>query len=138
MAIFFFLFFGNAQECSLAIGSKNQETAIKIFQMSDAQINTMETAAAALSVKVKEIEESIQKLFDTHPQGTPDELTQLSGKYKLLEEKIVVAQHAADAQVLSSFNSKQYARYLSLCQEALREPIKVVPAQAKDSLVDPE
>ena len=141
ISIFTFLLFsfsGKAQDCTIDVGGKNTDVLITIFQMNAAQKTKMEAVRAELQIETKLVEEKIQKLFDTHPQSSPDELTLLSEKYKSLQNKIVVASIAADKKVLSTFNEKQYKRYLDLCHEAVRKPIKVTPVALKDPVVDPE
>lgn len=140
MFLTFFLctFWGIAQDCTLDIGGKNGDTLIQVFQMNEEQTAQMETWRAELNIEIKVIEDEIQKLFDNHPQSTPDELTTLAGKYKVFQQKIVDASKATDKKLLSVFNSKQYDRYLELCHEAIREPIQVVPLALKDTVVDPE
>ncbi len=128
----------SAQDCTLDIGGKNSETLIRIFQLNRPQISKMETLQAELSVETKTIEEAIQKLFDTQPQSTPEELTVLADKYKVLKEKMVKASAATDKKLLEVFNQKQYERYITLCNEAFRRPIQVVPQVLQDSLVSPE
>lgn len=133
-----FSFFGNAQDCTLDVGGKNTDILIKVFQMNAEQISKMEALGAELEIETKVVEDEIQKLFDNHPQSTPEELTTLSNKYKVFQEKIVMASKATDKMLLSSFNEKQYDRYLELCYEAIRKPIKVAPVSLKDTIVDPE
>ncbi|MEP3211376.1 MAG: hypothetical protein ABJN95_19475 [Maribacter sp.] len=133
-----FSFWGNAQDCTLDVGGKNTDILIKVFQMNEAQISKMETLAAELAIETKVIEDEIQKLFDDHPQSTPEELETLSNKYKVFQEKIVMASKATDKMLLSSFNEKQYERYLELCYEALRRPIKVKPISLTDTISTPE
>lgn len=133
-----FSFWGNAQDCTLDVGGKNTDILIKVFQMNEAQISKMETLAAELAIETKVIEDEIQKLFDNHPQSTPEELETLSNKYKVFQEKIVMASKATDKMLLSSFNEKQYERYLELCYEALRRPIKVKPISLTDTISTPE
>jgi len=128
---------GFGQDCTLDVGGKNSDILIKVFQMNEEQVTKMETLRAELDIETKGIEDEIQKLFDNHPQSTPEELTTLSNKYKVFQEKIVLASAAADKMLLSTFNEKQYDRYLELCHEAIRKPIKVVPVSLKDTIVDP-
>jgi len=122
-----FSLWGNAQDCTLDIGGKNTDILIRVFQMNQEQITKMETLRAELEIETKVIEDEIQKLFDNHPQSSPAELTTLSQKYKVFQEKIVMASKASDKALLSIFNEKQYDRYLELCYEAIRRPLKVVP-----------
>lgn len=138
VVLFLIPFFSNAQECNLGVGGKNSETLIKVFQLNEMQSSKMEALDAELLIETKTLEDAIQKLFDTHPQSTPEELTKLSEKYKVLEHKLIEAHFKADKELLSTFNEKQYTRYLTLCNEALRRPIEVVPISSTDSIVDPE
>jgi len=136
MFLTFFLcgFSGMAQDCTLDIGGKNTDTLIGVFQMSKEQISQMETWRAELDIEIKVFEDEIQKLFDNHPQSTPEELNTLAGKYKVFQQKIVDASKATDKNLLAIFNTKQYERYLELCHEAIRKPIQVVPLVLKDSI----
>ncbi len=138
VAVVLFSFSGNAQDCTLDVGGKNSDMLIKVFQMNAEQIAKMEALGAELKIETKVIEDEIQKLFDNHPQSTPEELTTLSEKYKVFQLKIIMASKATDKMLLSSFNEKQYNRYLELCYEAVRKPIKVLPAVVKDTIVVPE
>lgn len=134
-------FWGNAQDCTLDIGGKNTDILIRIFQLNEEQISQMEVWRAELEIETKVVEDDIQKLFDNQPQSTPAELTTLADKYKVLQQKIVDASMATDKMLLSVFNEKQYDRYLNLCDEAYRRPIKIVPITPvvqKDSVADPE
>ena len=134
----FFLFSAlvvRAQECTLDIGGKNSEILIKVFQLNEVQITQMNAWSAELAETNKVVEDEIQKLFDSHPQSTPDELTTLAEKYKALQSKIVNASREVDKKLLTIFNERQYDRYLQLCAEAIRLPIKVIPIGVRDSLV---
>jgi len=134
----FFSFWGNAQDCTLNIGGKNAEILVKVFQLNEAQIEQMQAWSAELAITNKATEDDIQKLFDTHPQSTEEELTTLAEKYKVLQQKMVNASREADKRLLTIFNELQYKRYLQLCAEAIRRPIKVNPIGIRDSIVDPE
>jgi hypothetical protein len=141
VSVLFFSFFSlclSAQDCTLDIGGKNSETLIKVFQLNDVQVAQMETLSTELDLSNKALQEDIQKLFDSHPQSTPEELTTLADKYRVLQRKMVDASWEADKKLLTIFNERQYQRYLELCSEALRAPIKVIPTGVKDSIADPE
>lgn len=129
-----FTFCMKAQDCTLDIGGENSEAVMTIFQLNDTQQSTMESLKGELQITTKGLEDEIQKLFDTHPQSTQEELITLSDKYKVLKQKMMNASWEADAQLLATFNSKQYQRYLDLCKEALRKPIKIIPVSYKDSI----
>ncbi len=134
----FFAFYGLAQNCTLNIGAENAETLANVFQMNKEQIAKMNQLSAELKIEVEVVEGEIQKLFAQQPQSTPEELSLLASKYKVLQQKIVQASIATDKKLLETFNVKQYQRYLELCNEALRDPIKVVPLPLKANEVNPE
>ena len=131
-------FCGYAQECTLDIGGENTDMLKSVFQLNDDQINQMEAWSINLKLETESVEDSIQKLFEEHPQSSTEELTMLADKYRVLQQQLVAASRTADKNLLSILNKKQYDRYLTLCYDAIREPIKVVPTPQKDSLIDPE
>ncbi|WP_276167650.1 hypothetical protein [Zobellia alginiliquefaciens] len=118
---------GNAQNCTLDIGGKNSDTIKTIFQLNEEQIGIMEALQGELAVTTKSLEEQIEKLLAQHPQSTEEDLIKLAEKYRALQQELVRAAYDSDKQLLSVFNMKQYERYLQLCNEAIRIPIKVVP-----------
>lgn len=137
LAIISLSFSAIAQNCTLDIGGKNIDLIVTVFQLNEAQVSTMEQLRAELEIKAKSVEADIQKLFEQHPQSTPEELTTLAGKYKVLQQELVAASFSSDKKLLATFNEKQYQRYFSLCNEALRDPIRVIPIQIGDS-IDPK
>ncbi|CAM3554729.1 hypothetical protein [Zobellia roscoffensis] len=128
LIVFLMLFsVGNAQNCTLDIGGKNNETIKTIFQLNEEQVGIMEALQGELAVTTKSLEEQIEKLLAQHPQSTEEDLIKLAEKYKALQQQLVQVAYDSDKQLLSVFNMKQYERYLQLCNEAIRIPIKVVP-----------
>ncbi|MUH36699.1 hypothetical protein D9O36_12670 [Zobellia amurskyensis] len=117
----------NAQNCTLDIGGKNNETIKTLFQLNEEQVSVMESLQGELEVKTKSVEDQIEKLLAQHPQSTEEDLIKLAEKYKTLQQQLVEAAYDSDKQLLSVFNVKQYERYLQLCNEAIRQPIKVEP-----------
>ena len=119
-------FYVRSQNCMLDIGT-NSETIAQIFQLNAEQVSTMEEFKGALEVELKTVQDDIQKLLEDHPQNTQEDLLLMAEKYKVLQKKMVQASLDADTKLLSLFNTKQYDRYLDLCEEALRDPIRIVP-----------
>jgi len=129
VTFFILTLFAHAQRCSLGISEENIETISMVFQLNEEQIKQLETLSAAFAVAEKAIEDEVQLLFNTHPQSTPKELTQLAEKYKVLEAKMVTTSLEFDKKLLQAFNDKQYERYISLCKEANRSPIALDPVE---------
>lgn len=119
----FFLVFGNAQECTLDLGSDNLEMLTKVFQLNEAQVGQVEGWKAQLAVESRLIEEQIKELFKTHPQSNYDEIEAMSKKYKVLQDKLVNISLSFDNKLVQAFNDRQYERYVTLCNEAALEPL---------------
>ncbi|MCK0136237.1 hypothetical protein [Arenibacter sp. S6351L] len=115
------------QECSLAIGATESDTIIQIFQLKEEQITNLEEFKAALEIETRLLDEERKNLFENHPQSTPEDLTALGAKYKVLEERMKQVFKKYDLKLLALFNEKQYQRYVTLCQEVSRQPLVVVP-----------
>ena len=115
------------QECSLGIGATESDTIIQIFQLKEEQITNLEEFKAALEIETRLLDEERKNLFENHPQSTPEDLTALGAKYKVLEERMKQVFKKYDLKHLALFNEKQYQRYVTLCQEVSRQPLVVVP-----------
>ena len=115
------------EDCSLAIGVTDTDTIIQIFQLKEEQITKLEEFKVALELEIKFLDEERQNLFENHPQSTPEELTALGEKHRVLEDKIKQVFLKYDLQLLALFNEKQYDRYAALCQEVSRIPLVIRP-----------
>ena len=115
------------QECSLGIGATESDTIIQIFQLKEEQITNLEEFKAVLEIETRLLDEERKNLFENHPQSTPEDLTALGAKYKVLEERMKQVFKKYDLKLLALFNEKQYQRYVTLCQEVSRQPLVVVP-----------
>ena len=112
-------------DCTLAVGGKDTEVIIQVFQLNDAQQEKLMNWLGELQLYHKEKADEIRQLFDTHPQQTTEELEQLAEKYKGLRDEIEANSRAMDLKLIATFNQKQYERYVALCREAGREPMVV-------------
>ncbi|MEO1012483.1 MAG: hypothetical protein AAFX53_14350 [Bacteroidota bacterium] len=135
----FFIFFGISfliswawgQDCTLDIGGADEDMMVQVFQLNEEQLRAMQGLKGDLLVKNKSTEEEIQILFEGHPQSTPEELQLLADKYRVLQQKMVGASRDCDTKFLAMLNQRQYERYLELCFEAFRKPIRVTPITPK-------
>ncbi|MET6990127.1 hypothetical protein [Sediminicola arcticus] len=116
---------GMAQECTLGIGGKDVENIIQVFQLNSEQVTLLDELRKALDAETTPLEEQAKELLDTHPQSTPEELTELAAKFKVLERKIVQISRSYDQKLLALFNQKQFQRYVELCAEVARTPLKI-------------
>ncbi len=124
----------HAQDCTLDIGGDNTDMMVEVFQLSGEQMKTMENLKSDLEIRTKSLKEDIQKLFNDHPQSSTEELQVLAEKYRVLEQKIMDASWECDKKLLTTFNEKQYRRYMDLCHEAFRKPIKIIPVKVRDTV----
>lgn len=127
---------GQLPDCTLDMGGQDSELIIKIFQLNEEQITKMETWRAELELKNRALVDQIQWLFDNHPQGTEEDLINLSKKYNVLQRQILSNSRTYDQMLLGAFNERQFERYTMLCGEAMRQPLPV-PDNFK-SYVPPE
>lgn len=126
-ALYFLVSGISAQDCTLDLGGTNLDTLIKVFQLNDAQIALVEHWQAELQLQMKSIEDEAKELLAKQPQRTEEELLALSQKYKVLRDKMANLSADYDQKLLRELNDKQYGRYVSLCQEALRTPLEKTP-----------
>ncbi len=127
-AIFFlFTLSVQAQVCTLGLGGEDTKTIAQVFQLNEEQLTKLDSLRSEKEIEMRLIEDDIKKLFDTQPQSTPEELTTLAEKYKVLKAKMEVASLEYDKKLLTAFNQKQYERYMALCEAAFREPIALEP-----------
>lgn len=125
IVLLFTCFLGKAQDCVLEIGGKHYETIVSVFQLNEEQKLKVEEWRAELSVEAKLINEEAEKLFETHPQDTPEELTVLGQKYNVLKQRLLDVTIKYDKKLVGSFNEKQKERYAQLCKAASRRPLIV-------------
>ena len=125
--LLFFIFFtsmGQTADCTLGIGGKDTETIIKVFQLNDEQLVQMEAWIQELNKSNELIEEQIDVLLDKHPQSNEEELQTLAEKFKPLRAQIIANSKICDQKLVGILNENQYRRYIDLCTEAMRRPLK--------------
>ncbi|MGB5481097.1 MAG: hypothetical protein WBM91_08470 [Eudoraea sp.] len=125
--LLFFIFFtvlGQTEDCTLGIGGKDTETIIKVFQLNDEQRVQMESWIQELNKANEVIEEQIDVLLEKHPQSNKEELQAMAEKFKPLRAQIIANSKIYDQKLVGILNENQYLRYINLCNEALRVPLK--------------
>jgi oligoribonuclease (3'-5' exoribonuclease) len=115
---------GQTADCTLGIGGKDTETIIKVFQLSEEQLVKMEGWIQQLNKSNELIEEQIDVLLDQHPQSNEEELQVLAEKFKPLRAQIIANSRICDQKLIGILNENQYRRYIDLCTEAIRRPLK--------------
>ena len=115
---------GQVRDCLLNIGGRDKQTIIQVFQLNELQRDKLLIWSKQLDSITTETEARIAQLFDTHPQKTDKDMADLATKYAVLKEEFVVATSRYDQKLISLFNERQYERYILLCAEAGKRPIR--------------
>lgn len=118
------LFAQEDKNCYLNIAAQAKETFAGVFQLNDEQMGKLELLSREIADSNAQLEAQIQKLLDSHPQTTEEELIKLSDEYRGLKDQYMAQNRAYDKKFLQLLNPKQYQRYMDLCQEAGRVPIE--------------
>ena len=123
----FACFTANAQDCTLAIGGKDADIIIQVFQMNNEQIAKMEVWKMELAKETEAAQEQANQLLASQPQGTPEDLEKMAIKYKEIQDRVAEISKSYDKKLLAIFNEKQYRRYVGLCREIYLKPLVVIP-----------
>jgi oligoribonuclease (3'-5' exoribonuclease) len=108
----------------LGIGGKDTETIVEVFQLSEEQLVKMNGWITELTKSNELIEEQIDVLLEKHPQSNEEELQTLAEKFKPLREQIISNSRKCDQKLIGILNENQYQRYIDLCSEAIRRPLR--------------
>jgi hypothetical protein len=84
----------------------------------------MESWIQELNKANEVIEEQIDVLLEKHPQSNKEELQAMAEKFKPLRAQIIANSKIYDQKLVGILNENQYLRYINLCNEALRVPLK--------------
>ena len=90
--------------------------------------------SAELKYRNELLNNQADNILKRHPQSSEAELMVLAEKYTIIRDSISSVQRMIDIRTLKLFNLKQYQRYLELCNEAFRQPLRIVPANYQDSI----
>ena len=122
------------EDCVLGVGITKNETIIEVFQLNQEQAEQMTNFSAELKYRNEILNNQAKNMMKRHPQGTVAELTVLAEKYNVIRDSMERIQRMIDMRTLKLFNKKQYERYLVLCDEAFRQPLRVIPMRYRDSI----
>ncbi len=119
----------NAQDCTLAIGGKDTDVIIQVFQMNNEQIAKMEAWKVELEKETDAAQQQANQLLESQPQTTPEDLEKIAVEYKKIQNRVAEISKSYDRKLLAIFNEKQYRRYVGLCREIFLKPLVVTPVQ---------
>ncbi|NND79769.1 MAG: hypothetical protein HKP42_10250 [Maribacter sp.] len=138
LTLFVCLFFANGilaqEDCILGVGISEDETIIDVFQLNEEQAEQMINYSAELKYRNELLNNQAENILKRHPQSTAAELMVLAEKYNVIRDSMARIQRMIDIKTLRLFNKNQYQRYLALCNEAYRQPFKVIPTSYQDSI----
>jgi len=131
----FFIFGVKAQDdCILGVGITSDSTLIDIFQLNEEQTEKLKNWSAELKYRNELLTNQAENLLKRHPQNSVGELSVLAQKYKVISDSITIIQRMVDKRTLKMLNEKQYELYLNLCEQAFRQPYRVLPTNYRDSI----
>lgn len=116
--------FGQLQDCTLGIGNKDTEVIYEVFKLSEEQKVVAEVLAAEYQKNSLLIQKKVDQLFESHPQGNPEDLQLMARKFDSLKIQLSSMSRSYDQKLLGLFNEKQYEVYLQLCNEVMRKPLR--------------
>ncbi len=120
------------EDCTLDIAGQDTDIIVDIFQMNDDQKTRLETLIAELEFARRPLEEEQRRILNEHPQSTESDLHNLAKKYSILNNKLVDLSVEYDQMLLGIFNDKQFAYYISLCEEAARRPLNPIRLEEEE------
>lgn len=122
------------EDCVLGVGITKDETIIGVFQLNEEQAEQVTNYSAELKYRNEILNNQAENIMKRHPQSTVAELKVLAVKYNVIRDSMERIQRMIDMRTLKLFNKKQYTRYLELCGEAFRQPLRVIPMSYRDSI----
>ncbi|EAR00200.1 hypothetical protein [Maribacter sp. HTCC2170] len=137
LILFLLFLFGNVaaqEDCVLGVGITKDETIVDVFQLNTIQAEQLINFSAELKYRNELLNNQAENILKRHPQSSAAELMVLAEKYNVIRDSMELVQRMIDIKTLKLFNEKQYQRYLELCNEAFRQPFRVVPTSYRDSI----
>ena len=115
--------YGQLQDCTLGLGNKDTEVIFQVFKLNEEQKVIAEALAAEYKTNSRLIQDQVDELFESHPQGTPEDLQRMAQKFDSLKVQLTSMSRSYDQKLIGLFDQKQYVVYLQLCREVMRKPL---------------
>ncbi|WP_285653084.1 hypothetical protein [Allomuricauda sp. NBRC 101325] len=117
---------GHAQmECMLGVGGKDDDTIVKVFELSEEQQKSLRNWSAELKVRNDILKDKARFLMKKNEESSPEVLMTVSGQYSTLMDSMKQNVRMMDKRLLNLFNEVQYERYLKLCEQMTLRPIYI-------------
>jgi hypothetical protein len=119
-------FYGMAQmDCILGVGGRDDETIIKVFELTEEQQENLKNWSAELKVRNDIFKDKAAYLMKQNEESPPEVLMEVSKKYQSYIDSMANNVRMIDMRLLGTFNEKQYQRYVKLCSQLSLRPIYV-------------
>lgn len=119
-------FYGIAQmDCILGVGGRDDETIIKVFELTEEQQENLKNWSAELKVRNNIFKDKAAYLMKQNEESPPEVLMEVSKKYQSYIDSMANNVRMIDMRLLGTFNEKQYQRYVKLCSQLSLRPIYV-------------
>lgn len=119
-------FYGMAQmDCILGVGGRDDETIIKVFELTEEQQENLKNWSAELKVRNDIFKDKAAYLMKQNEESPPEVLMEVSKKYQSYIDSMANNVLMIDMRLLGTFNEKQYQRYVKLCSQLSLRPIYV-------------
>jgi hypothetical protein len=119
-------FYGMAQmDCILGVGGRDDETIIKVFELTEEQQENLKNWSAELKIRNDIFKDKAAYLMKQNEESPPEVLMEVSKKYQSYIDSMANNVRMIDTRLLGTFNEKQYQRYVKLCSQLSLRPIYV-------------
>jgi hypothetical protein len=112
-------------DCILGVGGRDDETIIKVFELTEEQQENLKNWSAELKVRNDIFKDKAAYLMKQNEESPPEVLMEVSKKYQSYIDSMANNVRMIDMRLLGTFNEKQYQRYVKLCSQLSLRPIYV-------------
>lgn len=130
-AVVFYLFlisgfYGFSQmDCVLGVGGRDNETIIKVFELTEEQQEDLKNWSAELKVRNDIFMDKAKYLMKKNEESAPEVLLTVSKEYASIMDSMKQNVRMMDKRLLESFSRTQYERYVKLCNQLTLRPIHI-------------
>lgn len=112
-------------DCILGVGGRDNETIIKVFELTEEQQENLKNWSAELKVRNDLLMDRAKYLMKKHEESSPEVLLTVSKEYGSIMDSMKQNVRMIDKRLLTSFSKAQYERYVKLCDQLTLRPIHI-------------
>ena len=102
-------------DCILGVGGRDNETIIRVFELTEEQQENLKNWSAELKVRNDLLMDRAKYLMKKHEESSPEVLLTVSKEYGSIMDSMKQNVRMIDKRLLTSFSKTQYERYVKLC-----------------------